>query len=121
MKNKIAVVAAFLVSFAAAFAVAAPPTATGVWLAPDVNYQFVNCAAVGSSMQIIPNGKYMVRVMQEETNLVYGTSFDGGALNNRPMPANIAFLESFFADDGGTLLACQSALGTGDVYLTGTH
>jgi hypothetical protein len=105
----------------AAVAIAGPPTAAGIWLAPEVNYAFENCPAVGSAMQVIPNGKYFVRIADERVNLVYGTTYDGGASNNRPMPPNIGYLESYSAEDGGTLLACQSAGGTGDVYLTGTH
>jgi hypothetical protein len=94
----------------------------GVWLDPSVNYSF-SCPAVGSVMQAIPDGKSMVRVMTEGVNLTFNTGYDGGTANNRPFPPNIAWLNSFSANDGGssTPMACQSAGGTGAVYLTGTH
>lgn len=107
-----------------AVAWAGPPTAVGVWLDPSVDYQFENCAATGSAVQSIPNGKYMLRVFDENTTLTFGTGYDGGVLNNRKLPANFAMLMSFYNDtDGGstTTLGCQSALGTGDLYLTGTR
>jgi hypothetical protein len=109
-----------VVVLAAAAWAGPPPTATGVWLDQSKNYAF-SCAAAGSAMQIVTNGKYMVRVMGADVNLVFDTSYDGGTANNRPMPANLAYLESFYAADGGTLLACQSAVDGGAVYLTGTH
>jgi hypothetical protein len=105
----------------AATAYALPTAPAGIWLNPSVNYAFSNCAAVGSSMQVIPNGKYLMRVMQEEVNLVFGTSYDGGTSNNRPFPSSYSMVEIFSAADGGTLVACQSTGGTGDVYFTGTH
>jgi len=104
-----------------AIAIAAPPTATGIWLDPSIHYAFTNCEAAGSAVQVIPNGKYMVQVSDDEAiNVVYGTTYDGGS-DSRPKNKNLAYLESFFADDGGTALACQSSGGTGDLDLTGTH
>ncbi len=121
MKRALAV-GALMSLFVSVLAVAAPPTATGIWLAPSTNYAFVNCSAQGSSAQVIPNGKYLVRIMEADVNVLYdGVAFDGGALNNRPFPQGFGFLESFFADDGGTPISCQSADGGGDLYLTGTH
>lgn len=105
----------------AASSFALPTAPAGIWLNPSVNYAFSNCAAVGSSMQVIPNGKYLMRVMQEEVNVVFGTSYDGGASNNRPFPSSYSMVEAFSAADGGTLVACQSTGGTGDLYFTGTH
>lgn len=119
MKKVLFVVIA--VSLIAAVAIAAPPTATGVWLNHSVDYQFRNCAATGSAAQVLPNGKYMVRVMENDVVLTFDVTYDGGTVNNRPMPQGLVFLESLFAADGGTPITCQSADGGGDVYFTATH
>jgi len=98
-----------------------PPTATGIWLDPTIHYEFTNASATGSAVQIIPNGKYLLQVSGDEAvNVVYGTTYDGGTLK-RYRGKNLAYLESFYAADGGTALAVQSAGATGDLYLDGTH
>jgi hypothetical protein len=105
----------------AAIAWAGPPTATGVWLTNDVNYAFVNCSATGSSIQTLPNGKYLMRVMDNDVNAMIGVVYDAGTANYRPFANGFGMLISLYADDGGTPISCQSSDGGGDLYFTGTH
>lgn len=100
---------------------AGPPTAVGVWLDPAVDYRFINCALVGSTRQVVPNGKYLMRVLESDVTVTFGAPFDGGVLNNRPFSQATSLLLSLSAADGGTSIGCQSADGGGDLYLTGTH
>lgn len=117
-RARFGVIAAVVIGAAA---IAGPPTAVGIWFDHSVKYK-LTCSSSGSSAQVIPNGKYAVRVMDEQSNLVWGTAtYDGGAANNSPWPKDTAWLESVFESDGGIGLACQSTGGTGHVYLDGTH
>jgi hypothetical protein len=121
MRKTVLALSFFLLALASIAAWAGPPTAVGVWFDHTVKYKFTNCSATGSAVQVVPNGKYVIRVMDEDVNLVYGTTYDGGATNNTPWPKGSAWIESFYADDGGTPLSCQSTGATGDVNLDGTH
>lgn len=107
----------------AAVAIAAPPTVTGIWLDPSVEYRFDNCSATGSAAQNLPDGKYVMRTFDERINIVFNTTYDGGASNNHPYPPGFGMVISLFANDGGSVtpVSCQSAGGTGDLYFGGTH
>lgn len=94
---------------------AVPTTSTGVQLDQSVMTRFT-CPAAGSSVQVIPDGKYLLVVTGENTTLCLRTPCDGGY--GTVLPMNFGMLERFAAPDGGTVAACASTGATGALSFT---
>lgn len=105
-----------LVADGGVVSLALPTSPAGVQLDQTVMRTFSSCPAAGSSVQVIPDGKYLLVVTGENTTLCLRTTCDGGY--GTLLPANFAMLESFVAADGGTVAACASSGTTGVLSFT---
>ncbi len=76
--------------------------------------KFANCAATGSSAQVLPNGKWYMTVFDSRTTVCFGSICDGGV--GVDFPADTAHHLKLQATDGGTPVACLSFDGGGDVH-----
>lgn len=77
--------------------------------------KFDNCAATGSSAQVLPNGKYFMTVHDIRTTVCFGSVCDGGVGVDFPAPFGLSVQVKGTAD-GGMPVACLSADGGGDVH-----
>lgn len=92
---------------------AALASGPGVMLNTGQRFETTNCAAAGSSIGTVPQGKYLLRVTDEDTFICYAGACV--APDGEKFPAPTVMLIQFRQ---ATQLYCRSVGATGDVILT---
>lgn len=96
----------------ALFGGAALAAGAGVTLITGTRFEFTNCSSGGSAAQTVTAGKYLFRVLGEDTAVCYDSTC---AANGEWFPAGTVLLLTI---QNSQSISCRSSGSTGDVIFT---